>query len=159
MKTSLINRFLSKIEVIPFHACWEWVGAKNEKGYGIISLGSRKEGKIRAHRLSYILHIGPLLDAQVVCHRCDNPGCTRPEHLFAGSKKDNSQDMIKKNRGKGHFIGANDPRMNNGLYNTLKTLCPHGHEYNTDNLVSRKDNRRECKTCARIRRANKRNRN
>lgn len=77
--------------------CWEWSGARmgGTHRYGQI----RIKGKtIYAHRLSFEAHVAPLVEGQFVLHRCDNPPCIRPEHLFAGSAKDNAQDMLRKGR-------------------------------------------------------------
>lgn len=75
--------------------CWEWVGPKNGRGYGQFYF----EGRLtRAHRTSYRMHIGPIPDGMVVCHRCDNPSCVNPAHLFIGSQKDNVVDCVKKGR-------------------------------------------------------------
>lgn len=76
--------------------CWEWTGAKKPSGYGNFFW----EGKYwSAHRFSYTLHIGVIPDGDVVCHRCDNPGCVNPAHLFVGTQLKNITDMITKGRG------------------------------------------------------------
>lgn len=76
--------------------CWEWAGVVLNTGYGQVNLaGKRRES---AHRLSYALHFGPFDAAMCVCHRCDNPPCIRPEHLFLGTHADNAADRNAKGR-------------------------------------------------------------
>lgn len=76
--------------------CWEWVGAKNH-GYGVLSRGGRNGANVLAHRMSYEINCGDP-GGLVVCHRCDNPSCVRPDHLFLGTQMDNMKDMHKKGR-------------------------------------------------------------
>jgi len=83
--------------------CWEWTGKSKIDGYGIIGLGGRKTGKILAHRLSWIIHHGPIPDGDgyhgtVIMHTCDNRGCVNPGHLFRGTQADNIRDMDSKGR-------------------------------------------------------------
>lgn len=80
--------------MIPFHECWEWTGAKCSSGYGTFRFNKKIES---AHRISWILH-NKSPYGFCVLHKCDNPGCVRPDHLFLGTKKDNSDDMINKGR-------------------------------------------------------------
>jgi hypothetical protein len=77
--------------------CWGWSGHTRE-GYGVLTIGPNRQGK--AHRFSYELHNGPIPDGMDICHHCDNPPCSRPDHLFLGTQKDNQADMIAKGRGK-----------------------------------------------------------
>jgi hypothetical protein len=82
--------------------CWQWTGRKNRLGYGQISLLRPLRGTIGAHRVSYFLHYGPIPDGLLVCHTCDNPECTRPDHLWLGTVLDNTRDMIAKGRNHRH---------------------------------------------------------
>lgn len=77
-------------------ACWEWTAHRGSQGYG--TLGTFKDGSERAHRFSWRLHRGPIPTGMWVLHRCDNSRCVRPDHLFLGTAKDNSADMITKGR-------------------------------------------------------------
>jgi HNH endonuclease/helix-turn-helix protein len=78
--------------------CWLWTGCKDErpgKGYGEFRVNNKKT---LTHRYSYLINVGAIPDGLLVCHRCDNPSCVRPEHLWLGTPKDNSQDCSKKGR-------------------------------------------------------------
>lgn len=96
MKPGKIERFWNKVEIIPFHPCWEWTGAKvRPNGHGILKFGNKKW---LAHRLSYSIHKGKIPDGLFICHKCDNPPCVNPYHLYAGTNQDNMND--KKARGR-----------------------------------------------------------
>lgn len=88
-------RFVTPVQ----HGCWNWKGTTAAGGYG--SLGVRGRRGKRAHRLSWILHYGPIPEGQCVLHRCDNPSCVRPDHLFLGTQIDNIRDMNAKGRRRG----------------------------------------------------------
>lgn len=90
----LIDRFEQKI-YYSIDGCHYWTGAVNGPGYGSIKVNRKSEP---AHRISYILYRGEIPSGLFVCHKCDNPGCVNPHHLFLGTRQDNMDDMIKKNR-------------------------------------------------------------
>jgi hypothetical protein len=89
------DRFWSKVE--KSDTCWAWLGGHTQTGYGTFSVN----GRVRrlAHRFSWAMHTGhdPPADMDV-CHRCDNPACVRPSHLFVGTRKANMRDSLDKNR-------------------------------------------------------------
>lgn len=76
--------------------CWEWKGAKSGRGgYGLLAVGVRRNGNsqpVLAHRAAHEIWNGPIPDGSVIRHRCDNPPCINPDHLIAGSYKENAQD-------------------------------------------------------------------
>jgi len=76
--------------------CWLWLGGRTVCHYG--QFEHRPKSKISAHRFSYLTYVGEIPDGKLVCHKCDNPPCVNPEHLFVGTYKDNWDDMISKNR-------------------------------------------------------------
>ena len=97
---TLKERLLSKVSVNEQSGCWEWHGS-TRRGYGRMIVGSRTDGTRRnesAHRVSYTLFNGEIPNGMEVCHKCDNPFCVNPEHLFVGTKLDNAHDRDRKGR-------------------------------------------------------------
>ena len=90
-----VDRFLEKFIKYPNNQCWIWHGAKNKAGYGLFRINGKQK---LAHRFSYEYYIGDFDRELCVCHHCDNPSCVKPSHLFVGTHKDNSDDMIAKGR-------------------------------------------------------------
>jgi hypothetical protein len=100
------NRFYSKILLPNENGCMEWAGKPGVHGYAnFLWLGK----SFRAHRFSFLLHNGYLPKDKDICHTCDNRKCVAPDHLWAGTKKENIHDMEDKKRSihpKGEGIGT-----------------------------------------------------
>jgi len=75
--------------------CWLWTGKTDDDGYGVFY---KDGGDFRAHRVAYEVGHGSAPGDKCVCHRCDNPRCVRPEHLFLGTSPDNTADRNAKGR-------------------------------------------------------------
>ena len=125
--------------VIKSDGCWEWSGATNGHKYGRVMKGGRWTG---AHRVSWVIHHGKIPDEALVLHRCDNPSCVNPAHLFLGTQEDNIRDMVRKGR---HA-------------EQKKTHCPRGHAFVDSNVYRPPDGQRCCRTCRKSRRLGERQR-
>lgn len=75
--------------------CWLWTGPRDKDGYGIFHVDGKN---IKAHRYSYELHRGPIPEGLWGLHKCDNPPCVRPDHLYAGTHIDNVNDAVERGR-------------------------------------------------------------
>lgn len=111
--------------------CWEWLGKRNAAGYGLISAGGVKSRELRAHRVMYELHVGPIPNGLVLHHTCENRGCVNPAHLTPTGRGDNV------NRG---------PQSN-----ASKTHCKRGHEFTPENTYHYPNrSQRACRECHRL---------
>jgi len=125
-----MDRFWSKVS--KSDKCWEWTAAKTGHGYGIFQF----EGKLqKAHRVAWVLAMGPIPGGMFVLHRCDNPLCVRLTHLFLGTQQDNVLDAMRKGRYRG-----GRPKVN-------ATHCPHGHRFTKASTYVNPKGHKVCRFC------------
>lgn len=89
------DRFWSKVDIRSADECWEWQAFRTQHGYGRFTLPG--DVSIQASRMSLAM-VRPLAQGEVACHRCDNPPCVNPGHLFAGTQSVNALDSVAKGR-------------------------------------------------------------
>lgn len=123
---------MAKVSPEPTSGCWLWTGACSSAGYGYSACLGKAMG---AHRVSWVLANGPVPDDLHVCHRCDNPACVNPAHLFLGTRFDNLRDASRKGRCRNQHED--------------KLACKRGHPLSGDNLYLRPDGHRACRECQR----------
>lgn len=135
-KTDIRSFFGNRI-IVSKDGCWNWLRSTNGRGYGRMRFGGVA---CSAHRVSFQLRAGkPIPKDRKICHRCDNPRCVNPSHLFSGSQKDNMRDMFRKRR-KSHS-GQRNPnsRLTEDQARDIKTryLFDGGHALAREYGVSR----------------------
>lgn len=127
------QRFWENVE----HAdeCWWWIGPTVSSGYGKIRVGNETR---LAHRVAWEMFLGESIPTGMqILHKCDNPLCVRPGHLFMGTAEDNMQDKVAKGRAKTH--------------NSYKTRCKYGHPFSPENTLVDGNGYRHCRECGRRR--------
>ena len=111
--------------------CEDWQGNRLPTGYGYmhVAMIDGKQIKMYTHRLVWMQTFGHT--DLLVCHHCDNPSCINLEHLYAGTQMENMEDVRERGR----------------HWNTIKTQCKHGHEFDKENTYIPKDGFRHCRQC------------
>ena len=105
-----IDRFWSSLNKKGDDECWEWLFAPDRDGYGVFRVNRIA---YRAHRVAYSLKYNDIVDHLLVCHKCDNPPCCNPNHLFLGTASDNTKDMQNKKRCKYKYTDEQIKQVHN----------------------------------------------
>lgn len=109
-----LSRFLSRHKVNAVSGCWEWQGTSDSIGRGLFKMRPHP-GNLIASRVAWTIHRGPIPPTLRVLHHCDNPACVNPDHLFLGTCRDNTRDMMKKGRN-----GHRDPSISMQIAASIK---------------------------------------
>lgn len=89
------QRFWMKVKKGDIDACWEWIGAKDTRGYGRMIVKGKNDG---SNRIAWQIFYGEIPPHMEICHKCDNTSCVNPNHLFLGTHQDNENDKRDKGR-------------------------------------------------------------
>lgn len=132
----IIERFWGYVNITP--DCWLWKAGCFQNGYGQFRVGKKK---VKAHRFAYQITYGRILPTICVCHKCDNPKCVNPKHLFLSTPKGNALDREAKKRSgdggsktkrrNGLAQGINNPahKLTPILVKTIRKYRKKGHTY------------------------------
>lgn len=127
------SKFWENVEMIPFHSCWEWIGPKNQKGYGKFHIGLHRYAFAHRYSLGILEALDPKL---VVDHICCNRSCVNPSHLRQVTAHQNTFSQSSKAT---------------AAINKLKTICKWGHEFTAENTGINLHGNRWCRACNRER--------
>jgi hypothetical protein len=150
---SIVDRlFWSKVQ--KSDGCWEWQGHRTNWNYGYFTF---RGDSIPAHRFSVELASGKRIPAgMVICHKCDNPPCVRPDHLFIGTHADNMRDMAEKGRNRRRVVSQHSvgrPRLSE--LSVIEECvgeenhCWRGHEFTPENTYTDPRGVKICRICNR----------
>ncbi len=116
-KKIALEKFFEKLP-----GCWEWQGSRKHKlPYGNFTF---RRKPFLAHRVSYEIYIGPIPSNMIILHKCDNPPCVKPEHLYAGTYLDNHKDKMARGRCKVEKLNVDQVKK---IKELLKTKMPDSH--------------------------------
>ena len=107
LRNSVVEKFWSLVRKTD--RCWLWCGWKGDRGYGRFVIDGVR---YRSHRLAWWINGKEIPDGMLVCHRCDEPSCVKPDHLFVGTSKENTRDMVQKGRAHWQLRPSSRPPRN-----------------------------------------------
>ena len=144
------ERFENLVTPEPTSGCWLWAGTIGLDGYGIfVSPKGVLPRTKRAHRAAWEEYRGSIAPGLLVCHKCDNPACVNPSHLFLGTATDNVRDAVTKGRWR-QTVPAEAARRESARRRS-KPYCIRGHARTPENIHVQKSGGWECLRCRELR--------
>jgi hypothetical protein len=133
----LAERFWEKCDRSAADGCWAWTASLFKNGYGKFNVSTGDV--VYAHRFAYqLVHGVTLASAQYVCHRCDNPRCINPAHLFLGDAKANSDDMRAKGRARHVNLEGEEHGMSKLTVEAVRTIRAAPKGYGSGRALARR---------------------
>lgn len=128
------DKLWSKVDIKGSDDCWDWKAATNIKGYGRFYTDSKL---VSAHRYAWSLINGPIPEGKLILHKCDNPPCCNPAHLYCGTPKDNMRDKGTRHPVPSEVLGSGSTKLHEGEIWLIRKLWREGKNFLSYSFIAK----------------------